>query len=292
MQPKVVILGSSGFLGKALFQYLYGSTDLSVRGFNSSTLDLTSPDCVDILCREATDGTILIVTARSRVGEDPHESFSADILIATNIARCLSRRRVKKCIYFSSLSVYGDSSTSLAITEDTPIAANSLYGVAKFAGECVLRQAAQRRGTPMITLRPCMVYGPGDTSQAYGPTRFIKAILEQGKVSVFGDGSEVRDYLFIRDLVRITGRLIFGDYEGTYNLATGHSHSFHEILSCLEKVATRSFRVIPEDRKMPKTDQRIDSRKLLAIIPGFPFVELEEGLGESYKYFSTLLQGA
>ena len=188
MQPEVVILGSSGFLGKALFEHLCASTDLSVKSFDSSTLNLTSPDCVGTLCRVATDGTILIIAARSRPAEDPHESFLTDILISTNIARCLSRRRAKKCIYFSSLSVYGDDSTNLAITEDTPIAPNSLYGVAKFAGECVLRQAAQRSGTPMITLRPCMVYGPGDTSQAYGPTRFIKAILQQGEVSVFGDG--------------------------------------------------------------------------------------------------------
>ena len=105
-------------------------------------------------------------------------------------------------------------------------------------------------------------------------------------------GSDIRDYLFILDLVRITGPLIFGDYEGTYNLATGHSHSFHEVLSCLGKITSKSFRVISEDRKMPKADQRIDPRKLLGIIPGFSFVELEEGLGETYKYFSTLLQGA
>jgi UDP-glucose 4-epimerase len=289
MNSKVVILGSTGFIGAALLAELQKHNSLLVEGHHSSNLDLTSEDCVDRLCEVVDDATILIVTARSRRTWDQFESFLDDIAIDTNVARCLSQKRVKKCLYFSSLSVYGDASTNLSITEDTAIAPTSLYGVAKFAGECVIRQVAKQAGMPLVVFRPCMVYGPGDTSHAYGPARFIKSILQKGQVRLFGDGAELRDYLFIQDLVGITIQFAFGDQRGTYTLATGHSHSFQEIIAYLRKVTEREFDVIHVNRDRPKVDQKIDPAKLLGTLPGLHFTESEQGLAETYRYFSTTL---
>ena len=266
--------------------------NLPVEGYNSSTLDLTAPNCIDRLCEAVDEQTTLIIAARSRPTQDRFESFLDDIAIDTNVARSLSRRRVKRCLYFSSLSVYGDSNTNLSITEETPIAPVSLYGIAKFSGECVIRQVAEKADIPLVVLHPCMVYGPGDTSQAYGPARFIRSILQEGKALLFGDGTEIRDYLFIRDLVRMTIPLAFGDQTGTFNLATGHSHSFQEIITHLRKISGKEFEVIHLDRERPKVDQRIVPDKLMSTLPGLPFTEFEQGLKESYQYFEArLLRG-
>lgn len=284
---KVIILGSTGFIGATLLEQLQQQSGIPVHGYNSSTLDLTSPNCVDKLHEALDDETILIVTARSRRTQDSFNSFSNNITIDTNVARCLSKQRVKKCLYFSSLSVYGDATTNLSITEETGIAPVSLYGIAKFAGECVVRQAAEKNDIPLVVLRPCMVYGPGDTSSAYGPTRFIKSILREGKVSLFGDGTELRDYLFIRDLVQITILFAFDNQCGTYNLATGHSRSFQEIIAYLRQITQQDFEVIYVDRDRPKVDQRINPVKLLNILPNFRFTEFKQGQGETYRYFLT-----
>ncbi len=292
MNPKVLILGSSGFVGKALVAPLLQSGKVSVTGYSSSTLDLTARDWVERLCHVADQETILIVTARSRRGEDRFASFSEDIAIAANVAECLSKRRVKKCLYFSTLSAYGDAVTNLAITEETSLAPTSLYGIAKVAGESVLRQVAEECAIPLVVLRPCKIYGPGDTSRTYGPVRFIESILRERKVCVFGDGTELRDYLFIRDLVQITIRFALGDGCGTYNVATGQSHSFQEIIACLRRVTRQQFEVIHVARDRPKIDQRIDPSKLLGAMPGFRFTGLEEGLAETYAYFSAGLKGS
>lgn len=289
MSSKVVILGSTGLIGAALSEALQQRSNLLVEGYHTSILDLTSPACTDRLCKLVDDEAILIVTARSRRAQGQFESFLDNIAINTNVARVLSKQRVKKCLYFSSLSVYGDTTTSLSITEETAIAPTSLYGIAKFAGECVVKLAAERAGIPLVVFRPCMVYGPGDTSRAYGPARFIESILREGKVCLFGGGADLRDYLFIRDLVEITIQFIFGDQHGTYNLATGCSHSFQEIIACLRNVVEREFDVIHEDRDRPKVDQRISPAKLLAILAGFRFTDFEQGLAETYKFFSATL---
>ena len=139
MISNLVILGSTGFIGAALLMELRQHSNLLVEGYHSSNLNLTSQDCVDRLCEAEDHETILIVTARSRRTQDQLESFFFHIAIATNVVQCLSEQRVKKCLYFSSLSVYGDATTNLSITEDTLIAPASLHGVAKFAGECVVR---------------------------------------------------------------------------------------------------------------------------------------------------------
>jgi UDP-glucose 4-epimerase len=285
MSAKVVILGSTGFIGSALLEALRQQSGIVAEGYNSSTLNLTSPGCIDRLGEVLGDDIILIVTARSRRTEDSFESFSNDIAIATNVARCLSKRRIKKCIYFSTLSVYGDAQTNLSITEETPIAPTSLYGVTKYAGECVVRQTAEKIGVPTLVLRPCNVYGPGDTSNSYGPARFIKSILQEGKVQLFGDGAELRAYVFIDNLAQMTIQLALSDYFGTYNLASGESFSFQDILGYLRRIAKRDFTVLHIARSQPKIDQKINVGKLLSVLPNFHFTEFEQGLERTYTYF-------
>src|SRR5262249_36771981 len=131
-------------------------------------------------------------------------------------------------------------------------------------------------GVPLLVLRPCMIYGPGDRSAAYGPPGFLRSVLRDGKVRLFGDGSELRDHVYIDDLVEITVAL--GEYDGAYNLVSGHRPSFQAALACLRRFAPRAFEVVSMARDRPKTDQRFDPARLRAAAPGFRFTPLEEGL--------------
>ena len=258
-----------------------------MEGYHSSNLDLTSPESVDQLCEVLDDTTTLIVAARSRRTVDRLLSFCDDTAIAANVARALYRQPVRKCLCLSSLSVYGEISTNLSITEETAVAPTSPYGTAKFASEAVLRQAGVQALIPTVILRPCMLFGPGDTSRAYGPTRFIRSILSGEKVRLFGDGSELRDYLFIEDFVNIAVQLALNDHCGTFNVGSGYSHSFGEIVTYLREIADREFDVIQDTRRAAQVDLQIDPTKLLAALPGLRFTPLQEGLSETYDHFYT-----
>ena len=284
---KVVILGSTGFIGAALLKHVQQAPNLIVAGYNSANIDLLSLNGMDKLCEVIDSDTILIVTSRASPDKDPLDTFSRDMEMVLNVARCLSKHPIKKCVYFSTDVVCEEATRDLLITEETIISPNSLYGTAKFASECVLKQITQKANIPMLLLRPCMVYGPGDTSHAYGPARFIKSILQEGKVFMFGDGSERRDYLFIGDLVQIVTMLALGDYSGTYNLATGQTHSFQEIIGYLRQLANEEFVVVSRERDRPKVDRTINPAKLLKVLPSFRFTNIKVGLAQTYRYFAN-----
>lgn len=291
MKQKIVVLGSTGFIGAALVKYLRQQTEISVEGYNSATLDLISPDCADKLPNVVDAETILIVTSRARRASDPFTTFSNDIAIATNVARCLSQSQIEKCVYFSSNAVYGDATTDLSVTERTAIAPTSFYGLAKSTGECIIKQVAEKAGIPLVVLRPCMIYGPGDNSTAYGPARFIRSILSDRKICLFGDGSEVRDYLYIDDLVKITIELALGDRSGIYNLSTGKSYSFQEIITYLRRLVKEEFQVIQVDRDRPKVDIRLNNVKMLKELPPqISFIEIEQGLRAAYRYLARTVE--
>ena len=266
---RVVLLGGSGFIGSALCERLKQIEGCEVRAFSSTSLDLTAAGASARLASELDGDTVLVLTSRV-----PHAP-AADVVLAANVAACLSS--VRRCVYFSSSAVYGER-TNRAVTEQTPPRPTTPYGTAKLAAERLLREAAGRAGVPLVVLRPCMVYGPGDPSIAYGPGRFLQAILRGESVRLFGDGSELRDYLFITDLVEATLALTFGGPAGIYNLATGVSHSFQALLACLRSVSGRAFDVVSVPRDRPPTDQCFLPARLLSVLPGFRFTPLEAGL--------------
>ena len=122
---------------------------------------------------------------------------------------------------------------------------------------------------------------------------FFESIFRDKKVHLYGDGSEMRDLLFVDDLVRITTEFAFGELCGTYNVASGKSHSFQEILGILRKISGVDFDVLQSERSKPKVDQQFDTSKLLKAIPGFRFTELEEGIRRTVQDFKDcgLLEG-
>lgn len=284
---KVVLLGSSGFIGNALLKRFRAIDDVSVSGYNSSALDLTSANFLEKLSLLLDQNTTLIIAARARRTENSFADFQNNVAIITHLAQCLERQAVKKCVYFSSTAVYGDMITNLDITEKTPARPSTLYGVSKLVGECLLTQAAAKQRFPLLILRPCMVYGPGDRGESYGPSQFIELIETENQVCVFGDGSEFRDYIFINDLVEITIRFALGNQQGVYNVACGQNYSFQQILSFLRKLADKKFEVCETKRIKPLASQKIVYDKLLSEIPGFQCTSFEEGLAQTYEFFSS-----
>lgn len=287
MSAKVVILGASGFVGSELMRCFQRDGTVPVVGLGSSAVDLITDEGEGKLATLLNSKTIVIVALRAHKAGDEFASFERDVAMASRVGRCLASRPVQRCVYLSSVAVYGDHTTNLAIREDAPINPASLYGISKFAGECAVRHAAKKAGVPLTILRPCMVYGPGDSSDAYGVGRFLRSALVENQVKLYGDGTELRDYVFVRDLAEIILQLALSDGEGVYNVGSGQSRSFRDIVQSLQKLMGRKLSVIELPRTRPKTDQRIDVSKLLAALPGMTFTDFERGLEESLTTFAA-----
>lgn len=261
--------------------------EISVTGIRSADIDLTSSGSSSYVAELLDEHDAIILGARARPTTDPLIAFQAETTMAINIAQALrlARRRPGKCVLFSSTAVYGDRESNLDIQETTPVAPSSLYGVGKYVSEMITIHATDIAQIPLVILRPCMIYGPADRSTAYGPSRFIRSIIQSSSVDVFGDGSELRDYIYAPDVAEVVLRVLANDVTGTFNLSSGHPVSFVELLRRTQSCSPSPFTINSIPRSRPKTDQIVNCSRLRSVLSDLPFTDLTTGLCNTYLSF-------
>lgn len=280
---KIIVFGASGFIGKNLLRNFH-QKKIKTYGFSSSDLDLTQASSYQTLIPLMDSKTAVIMLAGITLDrqKDSPEAYKKNRIMLQNLAEFLRRHPPGYCLYTSTVSVYGDEISNLSITEDTPVNPNTYYGKAKFAGEELLGKAADTNFSLLI-LRLCRVYGSGIPYANYGPVQFIQSILDRRKVTLYGDGTELRDQLYIEDLVRVIEAFIEKKAVGLFNGATGESISFIRIIETLKKIAAKPFEVEFKPRTRPLIDQKFDIHKLKSVLPNFHFTSLEDGLRTTYE---------
>ena len=280
---KLVVLGKTGFIGEAIFEHYQSSGTCEVSGFNSPELNLTAFNAADELARILDGNTVLVISAKASKDLDPLKTFEQDIAITNNVARAIAITPVKKCVCFSSIAVYGEAVGNVNITEETEPSPTSLYGVSRLAGEFAIKSAAEKSGTPLTIFRSCMIYGPGDRVFPYGPDLFLKCALEDAAVKIFGEGTEMRDYLYIQDLVEVTKYFIHNDLPGTYLLGTGQSRSFVDIIECIKEITQRNVKIDEVKQTQSKINQKLNVQKLIKAFPEVSFTLFERGMRDTFE---------
>jgi nucleoside-diphosphate-sugar epimerase len=142
---------------------------------------------------------------------------------------------VKRVVYASSSSIYGDAE-SLPTQESTTPAPVSPYGVTKLAAEHLMRLYTTEFGIPTVSLRYFTVYGPRQRpDMAFH--RFIKAGLKGETLTLYGDGLQSRDFTYIDDIVRANIAAVdHGHPGGVYNLGGGTQATVNEVLQIIEGI--------------------------------------------------------
>jgi nucleoside-diphosphate-sugar epimerase len=281
LSARVLLLGGSGFLGRHLAARL-AAAGVAVESPRSQELDLRAEGAALQLEKRIGADTVVVHAARARGGV-----HADDRTISSSLARAVARVRARHLIHLSSTAVYGDASDRLALDEASSVSPSNAYGAGKLEAEALLTAAAAQSGTPLSTLRVSLVYGPGDGSPPYGPGRFLQSLLRDGRVNIFGDGTERRPYLFAPDLAEIVFRLL--DAPGGLVNVGPESRSVQDALAALRNAHGRDFPVTTLERDRPKTDQTLSGDRLAARIPGFAFTKLEDGVRATYRELSKSL---
>jgi nucleoside-diphosphate-sugar epimerase len=275
---RVVLLGHTGFIGKPLFERLQPD----VQGFSSRSLDLRDASALSRLDGVVDASTTLIVTSALTPDKGATiDTLSQNFAIAANLGHYLEQHPVGRCVYLSSDAVY--PMLDEPVTEDSPVEPSNFYALAKYTAERVLQHAATAAGFPLLILRPTGVYGPGDTHNSYGPNRFLRSIVQERTVRLFGEGEERRDHLFLDDLVEIVAVLAQADVAGVLNVASGTSRSFMSVVEELRAVVPYEFSVETSPRRTPITHRDFDLARLHAALPEFRSTPLEEGLSRTFQ---------
>jgi nucleoside-diphosphate-sugar epimerase len=199
-------------------------------------------------------------------------------------------RPVERFVYASSSSVYGDS-VSLPMREDALPQPLSPYGVTKLAAEhlCVLYQV--NYGVPAVSLRYFTVYGPRQRpDMAFH--RFLRAIVLDQPMTLYGDGEQTRDFTYVHDAVTATVAAGTTGVPGrVYNIGGGSRVSMNQVLEMIGRVSGR--RPLVSFDPAQKGDMRhtyADTRLARTDLGFAPAVNLEEGLTAEYQWLMGILK--
>jgi nucleoside-diphosphate-sugar epimerase len=272
---RVVVLGASGFVGSRLVRRLqeHGVTTL---GPTSAELDLTHPSSADRLVNLVRDGDSIVFAAALTPDKGNDVAALMHNLRMAEVFGSLKHCPCQQFIYISSDAVY-DSDDSLVRTTTRPGPA-SLYGHMHLVRERIFAEAAQRWGCPLLVLRPCALYGLGDTHNSYGPNRFVRSAVTQQRIQLFGHGEELRDHLAVDDCVRLIELALHHRSEGLLNVATGRSVSFQAIATRIADLLDQAVTLEYQARRTPITHRHYDITDVIRAFPGFRFTDIDSGL--------------
>ena len=282
---KFVVLGHTGLIGTSLMKLLEECCDGAViHGLSTRQLDLTQWPEIQNLAKLFDGQTTVIMCAGVKpYVEDSLEAFNKNVVMAYNLAAILRLHPVKRFIFFSSVSVYGENVNHLSINEQTPVNPISYYGIAKYASEGLFNKVTEEvGGMDLVVVRPSLVYGPRDFKQSYGPSGFARSIISQESVTLWGDGSEQRDFIFVEDVAEMTWRLASGEHTGTFNLASGKTHSFMEIVESFQPLYGPGFQIKSKPRTKRMVNQGFSNEKLMAAFVDFSPTGFHDGMSKTF----------
>ncbi|MGH7726405.1 MAG: SDR family oxidoreductase, partial [Candidatus Eiseniibacteriota bacterium] len=200
------------------------------------------------------------------------------------------RHGVRKVIYASTGgALYGEGRT-LPATEEHPIHPESPYGISKYALEHYLHFYRLVHGLDSTVLRYPNVFGPRQSPHGEAGVNaiFIGLMLEGKRPTIFGDGEQLRDYVYVDDVVR-ANELALGAGSGeTVNIGWGRGISVNDIVRTLRKLLAFEDEPIYADAR-PGEIQRIylDAARARRVLGWEPQVSFEEGLGRTVAWHRT-----
>ena len=275
---RVVVLGSRGFIGKALMEKLRAQ-DVPTLGLASADIDLAAPAAADMLAAalKASDAVVMLAALTPDRGRDI-ATLMKNLAMMQSVCTALAKTGCAQLVYFSSDAVY--SFAAGRVTEETPATPPDLYGAMHYTREMMAKTLA---GVPVLVLRPTLVYGAEDSHNAYGPNRFRRAAEKDGKIQLFGDGEETRDHIHVDDVAELTVRCLRLGSTGTLNVATGRSLSFRRVAELVAKQFPSGLQIVGAPRANAITHRHYDVTNLIKAFPDYRFIALEEGVARCHQ---------
>ena len=273
-----IVLGNTGFIGKNLENYLLRKKKI-VKGFASKKINLLIKAKALKLSKFINSKTIIFFLSFNKNQKNATvEDLQKNLLLTKNFLEVLNKNKPKSVLFFSSQSIYGENTNNTNTTEKTLPDPTSFYGIAKYTAERMMTKYCLEKKIPLIIVRIPRVYGLGDNVNNYGPMKFTDFFKKKKTLTLWGDGSEKRDYLYIDDLNEILLKLIKKNFTGLVNICSGTAHSFLQIIKHIESLTKQRYKLKKRRRSRPKVDHIMNNKFLKQIIGDYKFTSLKSGL--------------
>lgn len=214
--------------------------------------------------------------------EYPRAAFDVNIRGTFNVLEACIQHKVKKLVYSSSASVYGDA-MEIPMTERHPYNNKTFYGATKIAGEQMCRAFHHRYSLNYVGLRYMNVYGPRqDYKGAYIAVimKILDRLDQELPPIVFGDGSQSYDFIYVSDVARANICALKSDTEDEfYNIGMGTQTTIKELCKLILKIVGKDYEIRFEPTGQTFVTNRVGSTEKAKEDLGFEArISLEEGL--------------
>lgn len=223
---------------------------------------------------------------------DPITSNDVNILGTLNVLEAAKEFKVKRVVFASSSSVYGNTET-LPKVETMPVAPLSPYAVTKYAAERYCQIYTQIYGLETVCLRYFNVFGPNqDPTSQYSAVipKFIKAIQEDRQPVIFGDGSQSRDFTFVTNNVEANLLACVAEKAAgeVFNIACGIKYTLIELVNEINKVLGKNIEpIFDKDRTGDVKHSLADISKAQNLLGYNVKVAFSEGIRQTVEHFTN-----
>jgi len=200
--------------------------------------------------------------------------------------------RPDRFVFSSTLDVYGQPESGEQLTESSRVSPPALYGASKLFCESLISSWAAETGCYCSILRYGHIYGPGEEQYGKLIPATIRNLLAGKAPVIYGDGSALRDYLYVGDAVEATIRaaLVKGNI-GPVNIVRGESVSLKEIVQLLIRLVGSDMGIDFFLDKPNGNSLRFDNNLMTRELGNWPMTALEEGLAAEVDSFRRLAHG-
>ncbi|RII79905.1 NAD-dependent epimerase/dehydratase family protein [Pseudomonas monteilii] len=284
----ILITGGAGFIGSHLCDALldkgyavrilddFSTGRRSNLQVDHPRLELIEGDVADAgLVTQAAAGCSAVVHLAAVASvqasvEDPVRTHQSNFIGTLNVCEAMRVHGLRRVLFASSAAVYGNNGEGESIAEDTPKAPLTPYAVDKLASEQYLDFYRRQHGLEPVVFRFFNIFGPRqDPSSPYSGviSIFCERAVQGLPITIFGDGEQTRDFLYVGDLVQVMVQALEQPQveEGAVNIGLNQATSLNQLLAALEKVVGRLPAVsYVAARSGDIRHSRADNQRLLA----------------------------
>lgn len=294
---KVLITGAAGFIGSHLTERLLreghdvvavdnlstGRLEHLPAGFPLHQVDIREPALAELIAREKPRMCVHLaaqVDVRKSI-EDPVTDLQINVEGTLRVAQACEASRVKRIVFASSGgAVYGDS-VRIPTPEDEHTSPTSPYGCAKRAAEKYLQTITRHSAMELVNLRFANVYGPRQTGRGEAGVIgiFLRHLLDGEECTIFGDGNQTRDFVFVEDVVDALVKALETRTPGTYNVGTGVETTVNDVYALLAWLTgSKKKAQLKPANAGEQLRSVLDCSRAQRVLGWSPRVSIEEGL--------------
>ncbi len=308
----ILVTGGAGFIGSNFINYILNNRDdinivnidkLTYAGnlenlsgvenlpnYNFVKGDICNSELIDYIIRSFNIEYIINFAAESHVDRSilGSEVFFRTNVIGTNVLlEAAKRHGIKKFIQVSTDEVYGSLGKTGKFTEQTPLSPNSPYSSSKASADMMALAFHHTYGTPVVVTRCSNNYGPYQFPEKLIPLMIINT-LNNKKLPVYGDGLNVRDWIYVLDHNKAIEKVFDEGKPGeVYNIGADHEMTNIEIVKLILKELNKDESLIEYVKDRPGHDRRyaIDSSKIQTELGWKPEFNFEEAIVQTIRWY-------